>query len=449
MKRIIAALTLACALLWARPASAVINFPATLDDNTTLFQVNTEDVITNTHHNNLKDAVVALETKVGVDSSGVTTTLEYLLKNSLSVDPGHKHTGASVTFADGSAASPGVRFGNPITDTNTGIFHPGTGLVAFSSSGAEIIRVSTLGLGIFDTAGDFPLDVNGTVRIQSAFDLCFGGTGAVDNDTCLDRDAAHVLRLIGNLKLVDAATTDNSLVIQGIAAKTGEFVRLFFLPADANPFFQITEAGVLEFGAGGGSAPDTNLFRSAANTLRTDDSFIIGTNLQVLGATVTLAEGTDVVLGTATGTRFGTATNQRIGFYNAAPVVQPTASTALITIFQNLGLIASGTYSGNIVTTGSVTIGTSGIAITRHLSNSATLDFANVAAGPECSADLTITVTNAAAGDRCDLGVPSGVPAKSMFMCFVSASNTVTVRHCCLTGACDPASATYRAGVWQ
>lgn len=34
----------------------------------------------------------ALETKVGVDASAVATSLDYLLKNVLSVDPGHKHS---------------------------------------------------------------------------------------------------------------------------------------------------------------------------------------------------------------------------------------------------------------------------------------------------------------------------------------------------------------------
>ena len=43
------------------------------------------------HHNDPKDAIVALETKVGVNSSAVITTLDYLLKSSSSVDPGHLH----------------------------------------------------------------------------------------------------------------------------------------------------------------------------------------------------------------------------------------------------------------------------------------------------------------------------------------------------------------------
>ena len=40
----------------------------------------------------LADHINNLEEKVGVDSSAVATTLDYLLKNVASVDPGHKHS---------------------------------------------------------------------------------------------------------------------------------------------------------------------------------------------------------------------------------------------------------------------------------------------------------------------------------------------------------------------
>ena len=36
----------------------------------------------------------------------------------------------------------------------------------------------------------------------------------------------------------------------------------------------------------------------------------------------------NLILGTTTGTKIGTATSQKLGFYNATPVVQPTALTA-------------------------------------------------------------------------------------------------------------------------
>lgn len=69
---------------------------------------------------------------------------------------------------------------------------------------------------------------------------------------------------------------------------------------------------------------------------------------------ITINDGSDVILGTSTGTKIGTATTQKLGFYNATPVVQPTAvadatdsSTvitqlnALLAHMRTLGLIAT------------------------------------------------------------------------------------------------------------
>ena len=67
-----------------------------------------------------------------------------------------------------------------------------------------------------------------------------------------------------------------------------------------------------------------------------------------------IPDAVDIETGTSTGTKIGTATTQKIGFYNATPVVQPTAVAdatdaatvitqlnALLTRMRNLGLIAT------------------------------------------------------------------------------------------------------------
>ena len=38
-----------------------------------------------------------LEAKVGIDNSGVVTSLDYLVKNAGSIDPGHKHTAGALS----------------------------------------------------------------------------------------------------------------------------------------------------------------------------------------------------------------------------------------------------------------------------------------------------------------------------------------------------------------
>jgi hypothetical protein len=104
--------------------------------------------------------------------------------------------------------------------------------------------------------------------------------------------------------------------------------------------------------------------------------------------------------------------------------------------------------NGNTTVGGSLTIG-GGSAILKHLSATATLDFAAITA-PNCATDLTITVTGAASGDTVALGVPSGsMVAGVQFFAWVSAANTVSVRACAFTGSPNPASGTFRVDVWQ
>lgn len=81
-----------------------------------------------------------------------------------------------------------------------------------------------------------------------------------------------------------------------------------------------------------------------------------------------------------------------------------------------------------------------------NLSATAALDFASIAT--TASADLTITVAGAAVGDAVSLGLPAAPTAGLVFIGFVSATNTVTVRAMNITGSgVDAASATYRATV--
>lgn len=81
------------------------NFPTSIDTNgtggTLNVQASTTALATGhvSSHQNLTDSVIALETKVGADSSAVTSTIDYKLKSTSSVDPGHKHTTSSITLA--------------------------------------------------------------------------------------------------------------------------------------------------------------------------------------------------------------------------------------------------------------------------------------------------------------------------------------------------------------
>ncbi len=71
------------------------NFPTSLDNldptrGTDSDRLSSPNHVT--HHTNEDDAIEALEAKVGVDGSAVTTSLDYKLKSTSSSNPGHKHT---------------------------------------------------------------------------------------------------------------------------------------------------------------------------------------------------------------------------------------------------------------------------------------------------------------------------------------------------------------------
>lgn len=76
------------------------------------------------------------------------------------------------------------------------------------------------------------------------------------------------------------------------------------------------------------------------------------------------------------------------------------------------------------------------------------LDFPSIA--PAASADLTIAVPGAATGDLVSLGLPAVPLSGLIFMAFVSAAGTVTVRATNITaGALDAAVTTYRVAVFK
>lgn len=63
---------------------------------------------------------------------------------------------------------------------------------------------------------------------------------------------------------------------------------------DTEQRYQVRTDGKTEWGLGGSTAPDTNLYRSAADTLKTDDAFIVGTTTSI---------GTSLAIGIASANR--------------------------------------------------------------------------------------------------------------------------------------------------
>ena len=165
-------------------------------------------------HANANDAIEALEAKVGVDGSAVTTSHDYKIAT---INNNYVHsvtggTGVTVTGGTGSASTPSVAIGqavgtgNSVTfasvtssgdffassgaaatpshtftgDTNTGMWRPGADTIAFSTGGSEQVRIYSTGqVGIgFSAAPGCDLTVLGSPNISNA---CCIGTQATSS----------------------------------------------------------------------------------------------------------------------------------------------------------------------------------------------------------------------------------------------------------------------------
>jgi hypothetical protein len=145
--------------------------------------------------------------------------------------------------------------GKPIMETNTGYrtyFSNGT-----SPASASWVEIP-------NSSGTY----GGNLALSSASSITLGG------DTNLRRDGAGALATDGLFRAYRSSAGSNAFS----ARVTGDTASRWFVNADGN----------MAWGPGGAAAADTTLYRSAADTLRTDDNFIVGGNLTVSGIGQTL-----------------------------------------------------------------------------------------------------------------------------------------------------------------
>lgn len=98
------------------------------------------------------DSLVSVETKIGVDGSTVVTTLDYKLKNTASVDPGHTHTGASLAAGSVTATQLAA---NAVTGT----------AIATGSVGNTQLSISAIKLGYAQITIGFSTALTSVVQI--------------------------------------------------------------------------------------------------------------------------------------------------------------------------------------------------------------------------------------------------------------------------------------------
>lgn len=189
------------------------------------------------------------------------------------------------------------------------------------------------------------------------------------------------------------------------------------------------------------SGNDTGLLISMTDTASPGTSLLL--DLQVASSPVfTVSEAGNTVV---TGTLGVTSTTTLA----ATDIVGTTTIQGAVTVNESgadVDFRVEGDTNANmlVVDAGDDTVSVGGgTGIKEMLTATAALDFPSITT--LIDADLTITVTGSAVGDACHLGLPAAPTGNLAWNCFVSATDTVTVRaHNYTAGSIDPASATYR-----
>lgn len=202
------------------------------------------------------------------------------------------------------------------------------------------------------------------------------GSGTAARDTNLYRSAANELTTDDALVLVGELKPHS--LVRGERALTTDTQYETRVTADANARWFIRTTGEMNWGPGS-AATDTNLYRSAANFLKTDDEFVAltatnsGASVISIGAGWTLSSATSrVACGICTITVIATRTGGTITA-DASGNIADTVVGTLAAAYRPLSATTQWTYDKGGIADGSVSIGTDGICTIKTLSPTATI----------------------------------------------------------------------------
>lgn len=317
-------------------------------------KLNTPAVIHGTQHQNINDAMAAVETKIGINNSLVTTSIDFLLKNTLSIDPGHKHTAGSI-IGMGTVTSVSVASANgfagivndPTTTPSISISTTVTGILIGNGTGVSAASTTGSGSVVLGTSPTIASpSINKLANLTSnGFVKTSGGDGTLSIDTNTYLTGNETITLSGDVSgsgatsittAIGAGKVTNTMVASGIdAIKIGggavNNTEFSFLDGVTSAIqTQIDGKQPLDAGLTALAAFNTNGF-----VVQQSNNVFVGRSITGTSGFITVSDG-------AGG--------------SANPSITIAASYAGQTTITTLGTIGAGTWQGSII--GSVYGGT-------------------------------------------------------------------------------------------
>jgi hypothetical protein len=209
---------------------------------------------------------------------------------------------------------------------------PGAGMIPGGTTGQALVKVSAADYdthwadAVAPTAHAATHASGGTDPVTLAQSQVTGLTASL---AAKATDTA-VVHVTGTESIGGAKTFTSPVVVSGASLAIGTN------PATAGGV-RLANNSLLYWRNAGNTANSSFIGENGSGNLDIFTTGAIAFNAQasaplVIGGTsLFVSDGVSIALGTTNGTKIGTATTQKIGFFNAAPVVRPTATPAAAT----------------------------------------------------------------------------------------------------------------------
>ena len=210
--------------------------------------------------------------------------------------------------------------------------------IFYNQSGLERARIDSSGRLLVGTSTSVTTIIQAGLQVQGLGANCYTSLGRWDNNAA-------------NAGLIFNKSRGGAVGTRAIVQSGDNLGEITFTGDDGSAFI-----GAAAIQAAVDGTPGTNDMPCRLVFFTTSDGASSPTErMRITSAGVLqIADAGNITVGTATGTKIGTATTQKLGFYNATPVVQPTAVAnatdaatvitqlnALLAKLRTLGIIAT------------------------------------------------------------------------------------------------------------